>query len=524
MSLRSSFHRSRTRCKARRANRGHAGRRPRFETVEDRRLLSLTPAANYAAGAEPQAVVAADFNNDGKVDLVTANTGSDNISVLLGSVNGTFGPAIASAAGYRPKSIAVGDFDNDGNLDLTAVNSFPHNVVSMMFGNGDGSFEAPREIFRDFLSTPLSVAVGDFNDDGTMDLALTSSVYYSFYYEVIEANVLLSNGDRTFAMQESAFVEFENPTSTTVVTDFNGDDDLDLLVGVPGDYVRVLLGDGQGHLALAGDQNWFIGDAGTLASMAVGDVNRDGILDLVAQDQTNVKVRLGDGLGGFKPPPGGQSYAARDRPISVALGDFDRDGALDVAVANFGSSNISILRGRGDGTFAPPVHFAAGAGAFAVAAADFNGDGWLDIATANATGNNVSVLINDQIWSPSAPPVYIFVSDASVTEGKRGIKYLTVAVSLSAVSTELVTVRYATQNGTATAGSDYQAQSGMLSFAAGETTKTVRIAIYGDSTNEADELFHLLLSNPTGNAVISDPLGTGLILNDDVARGPGKKK
>jgi hypothetical protein len=159
-----------------------------------------------------------------------------------------------------------------------------------------------------------------------------------------------------------------------------------------------------------------------------------------------------------------------------------------------------------------------------VAAGDFNGDGWLDIATANATGNNVSVLINDQIWAPSAPPVYIYVSDASVTEGKRGTKYLTFTVGLSAVSTELVTVRYATQNGTATTGSDYQAQSGILSFAAGETTKTVRIAIYGDSTNEPDELFHLQLSNPTGNAVICDPLGTGLILNDDVARGPGKKK
>jgi chitinase len=97
-------------------------------------------------------------------------------------------------------------------------------------------------------------------------------------------------------------------------------------------------------------------------------------------------------------------------------------------------------------------------------------------------------------------------------------------VSLSAASTSPVTVNYATQNGSATAGSDYQAQSGTLSFAAGETTKTVRIAIYGDSTIEPDEWFQLVLSDPSGNAVISDPLGIGTIVNDDVLRGNGKKK
>jgi chitinase len=86
-----------------------------------------------------------------------------------------------------------------------------------------------------------------------------------------------------------------------------------------------------------------------------------------------------------------------------------------------------------------------------------------------------------------------------------------------------VTVRYTTQDGTATAGSDYQAQSGTLTFAPGETTKTVQIAIYGDRTLEADESFQLLLSDPTGNALISDPLGVGLIINDDFhGRGNGK--
>jgi hypothetical protein len=206
------------------------------------------------------------------------------------------------------------------------------------------------------------------------------------------------------------------------------------------------------------------------------------------------------------------------------LGDFDKDGAVDIAVANYASSNVSVLRGRGDGTFAAAAHFAVGAGAKGVATGEFNDDGWLDITTANASGNSVSVLLNDRAWAPSTSPVFISVADASITEGKRGIKYLTFTVSLTAASTGPVTVNYATQNYSATAGIDYQAQNGTLTFAPGTTTKTVRIAIYGDSIVELDESFQLVLSNATGNAVISDPVGAGLILNDDVAPGHGKKK
>ena len=90
MSFRSIFHRSQAHRKVRRANYGHAGRRARFETFEDRQMLSLNPAVNYPVDTEPLAVVAADFNNDGRVDLATANSGNNTISVLLGNANGTF--------------------------------------------------------------------------------------------------------------------------------------------------------------------------------------------------------------------------------------------------------------------------------------------------------------------------------------------------------------------------------------------------------------------------------------------------
>src|SRR5262245_29002652 len=110
MSFRSFFHRSQPHRKLRGANRGHAGRRPRIEPLESRCLLSLTPVASLNVGTSPQTIHAADFNNDGQVDLVTANSGSRTVSVLLGNEGGTFDPAVDFPTGHRLISIAVGDF------------------------------------------------------------------------------------------------------------------------------------------------------------------------------------------------------------------------------------------------------------------------------------------------------------------------------------------------------------------------------------------------------------------------------
>jgi len=413
----------------------------------------------------------------------------------------------------------------------------PSNGVSVMLGNGDGSFQAPSNVPLYHGAKATSLAVGDFNADGTMDLAVASVTDPYYPGDVYEdrglASVLLGHGDGSFHIQHSKGVDrgygISRPTPAAVavaVADFNGDGNQDFVVGTrnfgfdTGDTVEevaMLLGDGQGNIA---SESWWRLDHGW--SMAAGDLDGDGDADLVTVSNSQVHVRLGNGTGGFDAPAGGVSYAAGPGAFNVVLRDFNRDGKLDIATANTVGGNVSVLRGLGNGTFEPAENFAVGSGAIAVAAGDFNGDGWVDVATANATGNNVSVLLNNQSWAP--PPVSISVSDASITEGKRGIKYMTFTVSLAAASTGPVTVNYATQNGSATAGSDYQAQSGTLSFAPGETTMTVRIAIFGDSTVEPDESFQLVLSNVTGNAVISDQVGIGLIVNDDVPRGGGKKK
>ena len=149
------------------AGRHTATRRLRFESLEDRRLLSFSAAVDYPVGLNPQAVVAADFNGDGRLDLAVVNFSSSNVSVLLGNANGTFQPAVNSATGASPLSVAVGDFNADGKLDLATANA---GDVSVLLGNGNGTFQAPTSI--GIGSSPASVAVGDFNGDGKLDLGV----------------------------------------------------------------------------------------------------------------------------------------------------------------------------------------------------------------------------------------------------------------------------------------------------------------------------------------------------------------
>src|SRR3982750_787942 len=125
MSTGSGVHRSRLH--GRRSQRSGAVGRARCEVLEDRRLLSFSPATSFPVGANPQAVVTADFNNDGKLDLATSGydyeIGDGTVSVLLGNGNGSFQPARTSATGPYPFSLAAGDFNADGKIDLAAANN-----------------------------------------------------------------------------------------------------------------------------------------------------------------------------------------------------------------------------------------------------------------------------------------------------------------------------------------------------------------------------------------------------------------
>jgi hypothetical protein len=335
-----------------------------------------------------------------------ANSVYFSVSILLGKGDGSFLTARNYDVGSNPQSVAVGDFNGDGSPDLAVANSKDY-TVSILLGKGDGTFQAARS----YTAGGTSVAVGDFNGDRIPDLAVADQDYST-------VSVLLGNGDGTFQVAEDYLV-VANPVSVAV-GDFNGDGVPDLTVANYGSgTVSVLLGKGDGIFqAPYGYPPYGYLIAGYFPiSLVVGDFNGDGRFDLAVTGPTVVSVLLGKGDGTFL---AAQIYAAGYSPNSVAVGDFNGDGHLDIAVANdidrFGT--VSILLGKGDGTFLPAHSFSAGLSSHSVAVGDFNGDGHLDLAVANSGerpfysyGGSMSVFLGKGDGTFQFP-LYYFVGPA----------------------------------------------------------------------------------------------------------------
>jgi hypothetical protein len=354
-----------------------------FEATPSSTSIALSAPSAFGAGTGPISVAVGDFNGDGKLDLAVANNGSNNVSILLGNGDGTFQAAVDYGAGTEPWSVAVGDFNGDGKLDLVVANEGGN--VSILLGNGDGTFQAAVNYGAE--SEPTSVAVGDFNGDGKLDLAVAN-------YGSSNVSILLGNGDGTFKTAVNYAVG--SASISMAVGDFNGDGKLDLaVVNYGSSNVSILLGNGDGTFKTA--VNYGAGSSSPY-SVAVADFNGDGKLDLALANiaSNNVSILLGNGDGTFQ---AAVDYGAGSNPTgSVAVGDFNGDGKLDLVVADEGGI-VSILLGNGDGTFQTAVNYGQGGSLTSGSAAvgDFNCDGRLDLASPSA---GVSVLL--QIPPPAS--------------------------------------------------------------------------------------------------------------------------
>lgn len=497
----------------RRRSVGAAKHRLHLEPLEARRLMALTTLAEYAVGANPQAIVAADFNNDGQLDLATANVWDDTVSVLLKGADGGFQPAQSWPTGNGPISLAVGDFNVDGNLDLATANAGNYDL-SILSGNGDGTFQATNSV--NLGCSPRSVAVGDFNGDGKLDLGATSNIYFPGYsdpwygywypgYWQSNVNILFGTGA---GLSEPMVTSNDYGFNTALAAaDFNADGIDDFVTqNVEAGYATVLLNDSNGY-----PQGYAYLSTFDYSALATGDVDGDGDIDVVSANRSSgtASVFLNDGDGGFVE---GLPYTTGFAPTSVALGDFNLDGMLDIATANSGDNSVSILRGRGDGLFSTAENFAAGSVPDGVAVGDFNNDGWLDAATANACGDSATVLINDHSWPPVPPTVWI--SDVIITEGNTGTSNAVFELTLTYPSDADVTVHCVTADESATAGNDYVATSEDVIIPAGQTRATFTVAVAGDRTGEPSETFAVNLSSAT-NATIFDGEGMGTIVDDE---------
>ena len=278
-------------------------------------------------------------------------------------------------------------------MDLAVVTSNTEfSGVTIFPGNGNGSFGAP--LLTQTINQPTALAVRDLNGDTKRDLVVTTAAGV--------AAVLLGNGDGTFAPRVDYAVG-TNP-KWVVVGDFNNDTKLDLAVANDGGTgVSILLGNGDGTFGTATE----VVSGGVSDSLEPGDFNRDGKLDLaVVHDGTGgpaVSVLFGKGDGTFNAP---KSYSTQVGPGSVGVGDFNRDGKLDLAVPTFFGSTVTIFRNTAGGSFAHGPELAADSLPTGSCVADVTGDGKLDIVVVNTFGRNLFLFPGKGDGTFAAPKKY----------------------------------------------------------------------------------------------------------------------
>jgi subtilisin-like proprotein convertase family protein len=458
---------------------------------------SFGPVTGYAVGNSSRYVIPADFNHDGILDAVVSGTG---IRILRGSVSGVFSNVSTVPGTGGP--MAIGDFNGDSNVDL-AVLSTSGGTVAVYLGVGDGTFGAPATFPTG--ASPQWIAVGDLNGDGSPDLAVTRAGTAE------GVAILLGNGTGGFGA--ATFFPVPGLSPRVAVGDIDGDGRLDVVTTAGGSVtvgqVSILLGDGAGSLAspVSYSTRGF-----NPTGVVIVDLNGDDRADLAASNanSSSVGVLLGTGGGAFGIAV---TFGAVGLPSSIGAADINGDGRPDLVVATTQSNDASILLGTGTGGFVGQARVPIGTAVDTVATGDFDGDGKIDLVTASSTASNdVAVVLNAATCDPRP---LVNVSDVTVGEGHDGTVAANFTVSLSWTSARTVTATYATANGTATAPADYTALSGSLTFAPGETSKIVSVLVKGDRDAEGDETFSLNLTG-ADEGRIGDGQGIATIADDDV--------
>ena len=367
----------------------------------------LLAARSFRVGTEPASVATGDFNEDGRRDLVVANSFSNDVSLLIQDGTGGYGPATSlavtsQAGGLKPAFVAVADFNGDHHLDFVTANSATFlsvpGTVSVRLGDGTGHFSPPTN----FPSGPApgSLVVGDVNSDDKLDLIVANNGFFTVNEAGViifpaSISILIGDGAGSFAAPHILSNGLPNLTHQAPLSiaagDLNNDGKLDLVVA-NSTNLSVLLGNGAGEFGVA-----IVHTAPRiLNSVIAGDFDRDGKLDVATVGQNS--IRLGDGAGHLG---SARDFLAEDNRNHINAGDFNLDGNLDLVVAG-----VTLLLGDGAGNFGPPT--VVNLSAKSITVDDLNGDGKPDmvIVPSGVQTQHITILLNNcgGLVSPTPTP------------------------------------------------------------------------------------------------------------------------
>jgi FG-GAP-like repeat len=348
-------------------------------------------AVSVGSERRPAALATGDFDGDGRIDLVVASEGADDVVVLLGDGRGGFRRGGSAPAGHQPIEIFVADLDRDGTLDLAIAN---HDTTYVTLLRGDG-----KASFRPAPGSPLSVHSRphphtidgcDADGDGWIDLVIDD-------WEENRLTLLIGDGRGGFRGPGTPIEVGRKPYRNLRLRDLSGDGKCDIAApSYEKGVVTILLGDGHGRFR-AGDP---IPAGPAPFTVATGDFDRDGHPDLAFSNYSGqitdpsddaLTFLLGDGKGGFRLGP---RIATGHGPFDIAVGDIDGNGHADAATADYGASGLTVALGGPDGlspgrTVRAPI----GARPERVLLADVNGDGKADALAASSESHGVVVLV-----------------------------------------------------------------------------------------------------------------------------------
>ncbi len=360
---------------------------------------TFTPLGAYSTGAntKPSGIVTADFNNDGNADVATSNAGTNTATILLGSATGALTAQAAQAAGTKPNSIAVADVNSDGNPDAVVFDAVTNSTgaTAVLLGNGNGTLQTAQFSSLAFLPGTLA-SVADFNRDGKPDLAVTQQT--SNLVSVLLNNTMPTQypDGRSYAAAHALTVGQGNMADSVAVGDFNKDGHLDIAVAYLEDnVVRVLLNSGTGSSNFNAATAYAVGKQPYW--IASGDLNGDGYPDLVTANTTDgtISVLLNNRNGTFA---AAATYTVGKQPFQVAIGDVNGDGVPDLAVSNYGGNTVTVLFGHPGGTFtvASTLTLGTGCSPYGAAIGDFSHNGFPDIAVSCNQTSQLYVFPNNR--------------------------------------------------------------------------------------------------------------------------------
>ncbi|HNL26271.1 MAG TPA: FG-GAP-like repeat-containing protein, partial [bacterium] len=329
-------------------------------------------------GTFPKAIAAADFNNDGSLDMAVVNQSTNDVSIAINDGSGGFTVLSNVAVGSLPYEIASADFDGDGDLDI-AVSNNSSSDISIRSNDGSGNFGVLANISTGVAQ--LTVAAGDFDGDGDVDLISSESG--------TQLRVRLNDGTGS-AFSPGNVINVQNNPYFITVADFDNDGDLDLTASnYSSGTFSVRLNDGTGLFGAGGD---FTTNGIQPRAIRAADFNGDGLMDIAFcnENSGNVGIRLNDGVGGFS----GNEIGVGSLPQSITLGDFEGDGDMDVAAVNYGSTNVQTIVNDGAGNFVAGSSYGTGNGGVILSSGNFSGTATMEIAAADNTANVIYVLKN----------------------------------------------------------------------------------------------------------------------------------